>query len=159
MEIVFVRHGESIANVAREKGISYDPSNIHLTPKGIEQAKQTGIYLSKTFPKFDIVIMSPMLRCAETTELIVKELGWNGDIIIDDRLIEWGNDFDILAGLSKEQMDKKIPSKLKELDKKIKIQTNPFKKIKLAKEFRSLRDKLLPYSPTVYESWNHYTDF
>ncbi len=70
MEIIFVRHGESVANVANEKGKSYDADNIHLTQKGIEQAKKTGEYINKVFGKMDIVIMSPMLRCAETTELI-----------------------------------------------------------------------------------------
>lgn len=159
MEIVFVRHGESIANVANEKGTAYDSSNIHLTSKGIEQAKQTGIYLSKTFPKFDIVIMSPMLRCAETTELIVSKLNWKGSIIIDDRLIEPGCDYDVLEGLSKEQRDKTIPSKLKELDNQINTQTNPFEKLKLAKQFRTLRDKTLEYSPTRYEAWYNWVNF
>jgi broad specificity phosphatase PhoE len=158
MEIVFVRHGESIGNVAKEKGTSYDASNICLTSKGVEQATQTGKYL-EIFGNFDVVITSPMLRCAETTEIIVRGLGYRGDIIIDDRLIEWGNDFDPLEGLSKEQKDKIIPDKLKQLDKKMFLELNPFKKIELAKQFRISRDKLLPCSPTLYESWDNYNDF
>ena len=54
MEIVFVRHGESIGNVAKEKGTSYDASNICLTSKGVEQATQTGKYL-EIFGNFDVV--------------------------------------------------------------------------------------------------------
>jgi broad specificity phosphatase PhoE len=159
MEIIFVRHGESIANVAKEKGTSYDATNIPLTPKGIKQATQTSIHLSKIFNKFDIVITSPMLRCAETTEIILANLDYKKEIIIDDRLIESGCNYDVLEGLSKEQWNKKIPTELKELEKKQSEELNPFKKIKLQKQFRILRDKLLPYSPTKYEAWDNWINF
>lgn len=159
MEIVFVRHGESIGNVANEKGINYDPTNINLTNLGIKQAKETGLYIKKTFGKFDKVITSPMLRCAETTELILGNLEYNETVIIDDRLIEQGCDYDILEGLSKDEKNKIIPPNVKLTFEKIDKEPNPFERIKLSKKFRDLRDKTLPYSPTQKEAWENYNNF
>lgn len=156
MEIVFVRHGESIANVANGK--SYDPYNVYLTEKGIKQAAKTGQYL-QLFGKFDIVIMSPMLRCAETTEQIVENLGYLGDVIIDDRLIERGNNYDTLEGLSKEQRSKIIPKELYGLEQDLVNEKNPFVRKKLSKRFRLTREKLLPLEPTMSEANDNYTNF
>lgn len=159
MEIIFVRHGESIANVANEKGTNYDATNIHLTNLGIKQAKITGEYIKKTFGKFDKIITSPMLRCAETTELILTNLDYNDSVIIDDRLIEQGCDYDILEGLSKDEKDKTIPPNVKLAFEKIGKESNPFERIKLSEKFRDLRDKTLPYSPTQKEAWENYNNF
>jgi broad specificity phosphatase PhoE len=156
MEIIFVRHGESIANVSDDN--SYDPQNIYLTSDGIKQCKKTGKYL-KVFGNLDIVIISPMLRCAETTEIILNELDYNGNILIDERLIERGNNYDILKGLSKREKNKLIPKELRDLESQITDEPNPFKRTKLGKKFRKMREKLLPYSPTSDEANDNYIDF
>lgn len=156
MEIIFVRHGESIANVSDDNLL--DPQNIYLTKEGQNQCKQTGKYL-KIFGSFDTVIISPMLRCAETTELILNELDYDGDILIDERLIERGNNYDILKGLTKKEKNKLIPKELKELETQLAIELNPFKRTKLGKKFRKMREKFLPYSPTSDEANEAYIDF
>lgn len=156
MEIIFVRHGESIANVTDDN--TFDPQNIFLTENGKQQCKKTGKYL-RIFENFDIVIMSPMLRCAETAELILNELNYDGNILIDERLIERGNDYDCLKGLSKREKNKIIPKELKELEIELIDEPNPFKRTKLGKKFRKMREKLLPYSPTSDEANDNYIDF
>lgn len=156
MEIVFVRHGESIANVANGK--AYDPYNVCLTEHGVKQAEKTGHFL-QVFGKFDVVIMSPMLRVAETTEQIVNTLGYSGNVVIDDRLIERGNNYDTLDGLSREQRAKIVPKELYGLEQALVNEPNPFVRKKLSKKFRLTREKLLPLEPSMMEANDNYIDF
>lgn len=158
MEIVFVRHGESTANEAGVKNISFDPHNVVLTSKGKEQSKLTGEYL-KIFGKFDTVITSPIVRCVETTKIIVSKINFKDEVITDDRIIEIGEHYDALEGLNKEQANKIIPAKLKSLGEQINLEPNPFKKIKIAQKYSILATKTIKYDPTPEESWNNYVDF
>ncbi len=97
--LIFVRHGESEANVLLEQ-IAADPvntdrkeayhdSNIRLTKKGIAQAKAAGTWLRENgFAEFDRYSVSPYARTRETAAY----LGLDGDWRIDDRIREqnWG---------------------------------------------------------------------
>jgi 2,3-bisphosphoglycerate-dependent phosphoglycerate mutase len=58
---IFVRHGESIANVGEK---TTDTSNIPLSAKGFEQARQVADIL----PKSARVLISPMLRARQTAD-------------------------------------------------------------------------------------------
>ncbi len=79
MKIIFIRHGESVANVANEKEKSYDVDNIHLTQKGIEQAHKKCLQNSIHLRDLDLV------KILETLEiklyLIHQQLTKPGKII------------------------------------------------------------------------------
>jgi bisphosphoglycerate-dependent phosphoglycerate mutase len=134
VRIIFVRHGESIENVAIEKGKSYDPDNIVLTNMGIQQATKTGKYLAKTFGKFDKVFSSPVTRCVQTSNLIMEQISFPPESIkIDDLLVEIGFHNDNSIGLSKDHVKNflKKNNKLLNLQKQIENTSNPFDKLSL----------------------------
>lgn len=106
MEIIFVRHGQSIQNVAFQKNERYDPNNICLTELGEKQAEITGEYL-KTFGKYDVIYSSPLLRVVQTSNIIKNKLGYKNDIIIDDRLEEHNLGV-IDEGLNNDEIEKYI---------------------------------------------------
>lgn len=155
VKIIFVRHGESTQNVAGEKGESYDAKNIVLTDKGIEQAKKTGTYLSKTFGKFDKVYSSPVTRCVQTSNIIMEQIGFEPEFIqIDELLVEIGYYKDKLEGMSKEQIDKSMISnkKISKLEEKIKKTFNPYEKILLLNKFGYEYDKFFELKPSLQEA-------
>lgn len=73
MNVYFIRHGHADHNAAFDKTQdrkvyrSMEYKDSHLTPKGIEQIK------SITLPKFDRIYSSPIIRCIETSRLLVGE--------------------------------------------------------------------------------------
>ena len=159
MEIVFVRHGESTGNVNNKNNIKFDPKKVVLTSKGKKQAKTTGKFL-KIFDKFDIIISSTMPRCIQTSNYIASELGYKKEnILCDKRLIEAGNIYDELDGLTKEEFNKVVPKQLKDIKQKISLEKNPFKRLELQSKFRKLRNKKLKYNPTNIQAWNNYIKF
>lgn len=68
--IYFVRHGESVLN---EQGIRQGREG-GLSPRGIEQAKQTAKGLLQESKPFDVIISSPFERTVETTNIINEQL-------------------------------------------------------------------------------------
>jgi len=79
MKIVIVRHGQVPHNI---KTI-YTAKDESFTEEGIIQAKILGEELSKYL--FDVAYCSPLIRCKETCNYIVKD---KKKIIYDERLIE-----------------------------------------------------------------------
>jgi broad specificity phosphatase PhoE len=83
MKLIFVRHGETDANVKqvlqRETG--------KLTPKGILQARNVGKELKKKY-KIDMVFCSPYQRCVDTLEVILNECPIDGEISMSNLIIE-----------------------------------------------------------------------
>lgn len=69
MRILYVRHGESTANINGVAGVS----DAQLTDKGAEQAKVTGQHLKNE----DVVTVccSPFIRARQTAEIVATELG------------------------------------------------------------------------------------
>lgn len=69
MRILYVRHGESTANINGVAGVS----DAQLTEKGAEQAKITGQHLKNE----DVITIccSPFIRARQTAEIIAAELG------------------------------------------------------------------------------------
>ena len=83
--IIFVRHGQSKSNVTNT--LSSDLGVYPLTEEGIRQTEA----FAKTIPriaKIDSFCTSPVLRAAQTAEIIGKRIGIKPTI--DDRLREWG---------------------------------------------------------------------
>lgn len=102
MKIYFIRHGHSDHNAGfdklQDKKVyrSLDYKESHLTQKGIEQIKTIQL------PKMDRIYSSPIIRCIETTRILV---GDEPIIHLHDGLMEtqgpfpcnWRPDYDSLS--------------------------------------------------------------
>jgi broad specificity phosphatase PhoE len=137
MEIIFVRHGQSIQNLACSNNTSYDPNNVTLTKLGEEQAEITGEYLKK-FGKYDAIYSSPLLRAVQTSNIIKNKLKYKNEIIVDKRLKE--HDIGILEGLKLDDVNGYINKnkQLITLLKKVDNETNLYKKYKLNEKFTNM---------------------
>jgi broad specificity phosphatase PhoE len=103
MKIYFVRHGHSDHNAAFDKAQdrivyrSFQYKESHLTEKGVQQMKNTVLPL-----KMDRVYSSPIIRCIETSRLLV---GNDTILYLHDGLMEsqgpypcnWRPDIDSLT--------------------------------------------------------------
>ena len=83
--LIFVRHGESTANVARD---NTDSRETELTAKGREQARKTGDFL-REFYNVTLICASPFKRTIDTADLINAAL--NVPIKTNELLIEAHN--------------------------------------------------------------------
>lgn len=79
--IYIVRHGQTDWNL---KGINQGQTDIGLNETGIEQAEALGNKLKNIC--FDVVYSSPLKRALKTASII-----YNGNIIVDERLLERDN--------------------------------------------------------------------
>ena len=96
-EIYIVRHGETAWT---ESGKHTGLSDIPLTERGEEQARQLGKYLNG---KYDYVFSSPLQRARRTCELA----GFGSRARIDFELVEWNyGEYD---GLTTAEIRKKRP--------------------------------------------------
>ena len=94
MKIIFIRHGESEANVQQ---IISNTGYIHgLTDLGKKQAEILAIKLRESYPKLRKIISSPLKRADETAKIICDQ--YNSEHSIDDRLMEFNTG--ILEGKS-----------------------------------------------------------
>lgn len=84
MKIYFTRHGETEWN---SRDIICGITEIGLSDKGIEQAKELAGKISRSCPDISVLISSPMKRALDTAAYAAKALGL--DIITDKRLREW----------------------------------------------------------------------
>lgn len=162
VKIIFVRHGESTENVANTSGEAYDFNNIVLTTKGEEQARKTGKYLSNTFGKFDCVISSPITRCIQTSNLIMKEINFDvSKIIIDKDVIEIGGLAHPFGGLSQQDTDKIVKSdkQVVSIEKNIAKTTNPYEKYVLSKKLYKHVSKNYEIKPSLYEAHDNLLNF
>lgn len=101
MEILVVRHGQSVADLEdRHEG----RADFELTELGCRQAKCAGKWIKDHY-EIDIILSSPLKRAAKTAEFISEETGI--DIIFDDELMEWNNG--LLAGLYRSEANEKFP--------------------------------------------------
>lgn len=161
-EITFIRHGESTANMAREKGIEYDIENVVLTDKGIEQAKKTGEYLLENYGKFDKIYSSPATRCIQTSNIIMEKISHPiEELIIDDLVVEAGFFNYNTRGMNKDLADEflKKNKKLILLKEKIAETKNPFDRIELLKKYNKESEIYFETKPTLQEVYDNYTLF
>jgi probable phosphoglycerate mutase len=84
--IYFIRHGESETNV---KHVFAGRNNSALTEKGREQAKDGGYKIMELGFVVDTIISSPLVRAFDTAKIVADIIGYNKEIIIDDRIIEY----------------------------------------------------------------------
>jgi len=115
--LVIVRHGESVKNVEKARVDQFDSNklklditerdmDIVLSEKGEWQAIATGRALAKR-PKFDVVFVSPYIRCRQTADLIIEQLGYNPRIVVEERLRE--KEFGVVENLTKKGIAKFYP--------------------------------------------------
>ncbi len=124
-EIVFLRHGESQANITEmrvEQGlldrypttlIGVRDADIHLTDRGREQARVTGHYLAERFGAFDDCYVSPWTRTRQTFEQILAAYpagareGMLDRTRLDERLRE--REMGVLNWLTREEIAERYP--------------------------------------------------
>ena len=77
--LYFIRHGESTFNANHAWNGS---SDMPLTPKGREQAKEAGRKAREAGLVFDVIISSPLSRALDTAKLVASELDYPKDHIL-----------------------------------------------------------------------------
>ncbi|MBU5427451.1 histidine phosphatase family protein [Tissierella pigra] len=101
MEILVVRHGQSVADLEeRHEG----RADFELTELGCKQAKYAANWIKEHY-EINTILSSPLKRAAKTAEFISEETGVG--IIFDDELMEWNNG--LLAGLYRSEANEKFP--------------------------------------------------
>jgi broad specificity phosphatase PhoE len=108
-ELVLVRHGQSIGNLADEKAreakalrldLELRDADVPLSDAGREQAEAVGRYLAKLPDSEapDVVVSSPYRRAAETAERAIGTWGGDVDLLFDERLRE--RDLGVFDGMT-----------------------------------------------------------
>lgn len=98
IQIVLVRHGESIWNLEnRFTGWT----DVELSKNGIREAKEAGMVLKENGFTFDIAFTSVLKRANQTLDYILKELDLNIPIYYSYKLNE--RHYGSLQGLNKDE--------------------------------------------------------
>ena len=101
LEILMVRHGQSVADIEeRHEGRADYP----LTELGREQAAKAASWIAEKYPP-EIMLSSTLRRASETAEAIAKKIGIN--VLYDEDLMEMNNG--VLAGLLRKEAAEKYP--------------------------------------------------
>ena len=103
IKLVLLRHGESTWN--KENRFT-GWTDVGLTEKGVEEAKEAGKILKKEDYDFDIIFTSVLKRATRTTEIVMKELGLDVPVKYSWRLNE--RHYGALQGLNKSEMAAKF---------------------------------------------------
>ena len=98
MKLVLVRHGESIWN--KENRFT-GWTDVELSSRGIEEAKEAGILLKSKGYNFDVAYTSVLKRANDTLYIILKELNMNIPIKYSYKLNE--RHYGALQGLNKDE--------------------------------------------------------
>jgi broad specificity phosphatase PhoE len=89
LHFCFIRHGESERNLQPELIGGRSPG-VHLSTRGVAQARALGLRLRDEGFRFDRVYASSLPRAVETAEVICAELGIAAeDILRSDEIIEF----------------------------------------------------------------------
>jgi len=103
-QVWFLRHGLTDLNQAERVMGDGDDGDINDT--GREQATAAGIKIARELDGIDVIVSSSMLRTRSTAEIVAREIGYTGEIVIDPELREqsygeWqGKDFNDLRAES-----------------------------------------------------------
>ncbi len=103
MKIILLRHGESTWN--KENRFT-GWTDVDLTEKGMQEAKEAGQILKKEGYKFDVVFTNVLKRATKTTKMVLKEMGLNIPVHEAWRLNE--RHYGALQGLNKAEMAAKF---------------------------------------------------
>lgn len=108
-EIVLVRHGQSVGNIAAEEAgasgaerldLDFRDADTPLSETGRAQARAVGAYLQggdqRDCP--DVIVSSPYRRAAETAAAAVESWGCAHELVLDERLRE--RDLGVFDGLT-----------------------------------------------------------
>jgi len=87
MKLIFVRHGETDANI---DGILQGKLESSLTEKGEKQTKDVGKALKEKYPKIDLVFCSPLKRTVDTLNNILEEYPIECEILMSNLIEERG---------------------------------------------------------------------
>ncbi len=86
---VIMRHGGAEHLVKEVLSSTREVAATHpLTAQGIEEVKKTAEELRNKHETFDVVIASPLLRTQATAKIVAEHVGYKGEILSDDRIIE-----------------------------------------------------------------------
>jgi broad specificity phosphatase PhoE len=107
VELVLVRHGESVGNLADTEArdadaerleLSARDADVELSPNGEEQARTLGKWVSglDEAERPDLVVSSPYRRAADTARTALEVIG--ADVLLDERLRE--RDLGLFDGLT-----------------------------------------------------------
>ena len=81
MIIKLVRHGESQANIAESGQSPVADHLVSLTPRGLDQSREVGRQLGRTYLKDSLIYTSPFLRARQTLIAILEGAGVNPEEI------------------------------------------------------------------------------
>jgi 2,3-bisphosphoglycerate-dependent phosphoglycerate mutase len=101
--LVLLRHGESEWNL---KNLFTGWTDVDLSPKGVEEAKEAGRRLKARGFQFDLAFTSALIRAQHTLELTLAELGQTGLPESRDKALNERHYGD-LCGLNKDDARKK----------------------------------------------------
>lgn len=102
MRLVLLRHGESVWN--KENRFT-GWTDVGLSEKGVEEARNAGLLLKEKGYTFDIAFSSVLKRATDTLDIILKELELNIPIKYSWKLNE--RHYGALQGLNKDETRKK----------------------------------------------------
>lgn len=163
INIIFVRHGQSTQNIAKLDSLGmpkdYNKNNIRLTNLGKDQAKQTGKYIKETYGEFDTIFVSPVKRCMETANILVKYIK---DVSIkeDSDLYEIGELNHDLFDLKDSEREKLIENtKVTKLQNLMDSTDNRFEKHKLSKKLNKEATLYFNIKPSPKETAKRYARF
>ena len=116
VELVLVRHGESVGNLADTEArdadaerleLSARDADVELSPNGEEQARTLGRWVGglDEDERPDLVVSSPYRRAADTARTALEALGV--DVLLDERLRE--RDLGLFDGLTGKGIRAKYP--------------------------------------------------
>ncbi len=118
MQIFLIRHGESLANCARQKAeaehsptIDFDgrEQDVLLTERGKLQAEKAGEFFANQSNKPNMIFSSPYTRTRETTEILLNSANFkHTQLVYDERLRE--RELGIFDGLTKLGAMQKYPA-------------------------------------------------
>lgn len=109
-ELVLVRHGQSVGNLADEKAyaakaprleLELRDADVPLSDTGRRQAEALGRYLAK-LPDGEapeVIVASPYRRASQTAEVALDTWGGEVDLLIDERLRE--RDLGVFDGMTR----------------------------------------------------------
>lgn len=103
IKLVLLRHGESTWN--KENRFT-GWTDVPLTEKGIEEAKESGQVLKKEGYAFDVVFTNVLERATKTTEIVLNEMNLTIPVHESWRLNE--RHYGALQGLNKAEMAEKF---------------------------------------------------
>lgn len=83
MKIYLVRHASTPWN---ELGLWQGVVDTELSERGIGEAKSVAEFFKSK--KVDLIFSSPMKRALQTAQIIAQEIGYEGELLIDNRLRE-----------------------------------------------------------------------